>query len=421
MSPVAVSSQSKKSRSRYFWMLWVLPLLSAIGTIGAHLTFAPNYTAEANMIVMLGREYLYRESSGGSQFNLWRQEVAMNAELEILNRNELRQQIVNVIGAQRLLDDEIEVDGELTTIGAIKVSIKEFLRGNGLMDAKVSANSRAIELLDEKMTFTSVKNSNIVHLEFTHADSTVARETLEAVVRLYLDTRLDFFGPPSLATLESLQRQYLQHFEGAEAALTSYKNENQISDIDAQLTSVLQRSSAVEAEGLRLELALNEAIGRQSVSNASLQLGGSRINDLELNIGGLKNSLTKLDEQRKRLREDYARLDGQRLIVREKTTAVDAARKRLDDLGQTIEEVRVTAALSHAGWTNVRLLQKPYVPERVGISLFSRLGLALLIGLVLAIGLVVGLNVWVRSGLGDLLQVMRRRVEEKLQAGTETA
>jgi len=243
----------------------LLPVLSVVVAIIAGATVQPDFRAQAKLLVPFGHEHMYRPIVGDSMTAPWKHEVAINAEREILNNLALKNDVVKRIGTHRIL--LLEEEEVAKSNSPLKEKVKALLRRWRLKGPRLSNLERGIRYMNEHLEVTSVKDSNVLHLSFTHKDRETSIRVLEVFLEMYLDQRSKFFAPPDLTTLETVLEQQSKRAEHVQRKLTRFKADHEIPDkvelqvLEEEMISSQRRLQKIreKIDDTRLERTLAEA------------------------------------------------------------------------------------------------------------------------------------------------------------------
>jgi uncharacterized protein involved in exopolysaccharide biosynthesis len=218
---------------RKWTILGVFIIVSALATFGAVRT-PPSFRAESSLLVRMGREYIYRSEVG-------RTETArtpslseiVNSEVEILSSRDLAELVVEALGVERLYP-------KLAELGL----------GPDL------AREKAVLRLRQSTTVRAVLESSVIKLGFEHEDPALAAEVVNLLVERFRDKHLEVFGEERSGTLQDqLETQQVQ-LARAEDALSAFKRDNGVFDLDEQRSLLLGQRVRLEDDLRDCELQL---------------------------------------------------------------------------------------------------------------------------------------------------------------------
>ena len=381
-----------KRGSLEYLILTRLPLLAMLAALIGNIVLAVPFTARAKLLIPFGREYTYRPIVGeGINLAPWRQEVAINTEMEILNGTTVKTEVVKLIGPERLLGDP-EPTGDQGPIQAIKHGLKILMYHAGLAYLPKPPLEKGLEVLNRGLEITTVKDSNVVHVAFTNADRDLGMRVLAALLDRYIALRSQYFEPPDSPVLNDVlvtQQQDLRH---AERALEDYKTKNNITLIEAQLKNAFEQEMNIKKLYTDIEVQLTQTTGKQNAAGILEEMPSEAVAELKATIGGLQSAKSELGKKSKEALAQIAALEAHKASINQLEDEVKIRRERLLRIREKSEEIRLERSLSDARWSNVRIIEPPFSPEQpAALGPMVKIALAGIVGLLAAIGLSLGL------------------------------
>lgn len=219
------------------------------------------------------------------------------------------------------------------------------------------------------------RNSGILRLTYQSGTPEEARRTLDAIAQAYLAQNADRSAAEaesSLAFVESQIPQAREAVQEAEAALNSYRQEQEAIDLSAEGAALLTQISSLEAELVDLTAIEEELAERYTRNHPEYQR--------------LLANRERLEERLASLREEVRALPATQREVLNLTQDLELAREIFVQLRNRAQELQVLRA-SNIG--NVRIVDTarasniPVAPKKARI-----LALAGLFGLVFGVGVV---------------------------------
>lgn len=239
----------------------------------------PQYTAEASLLLRLGREYVYRPETGEGNNAApiaYDAKETTRAEVEILNSRDLKEAVLTRFGPAVVypwLAKSADDDDKLRV-----AALLEFQRR---FDAKL------------------IKDSNVAVISYAHRDAEMAARVLRQFVETYLDRRQEIFSPASLGTAEAKVKALASRLHEIEEQLEAFKRSHRIQSFAEQQSLLIGQLNGVDARLGEIEQQRAQAAGR---------------------AGSLRGSLGELSEA--------VTLSSET----QRSEAIDAARKSLLDL-----------------------------------------------------------------------------------------
>lgn len=211
----------------------------------------PRYTADASLLLRVGREYMYKpETADGpsAQPMAYDREQTLHAEVEILNSRDVKEAVLDRIGPTTLYP--------------------ALAAGNRPDPAK----QRDAALLEVQRRFDAalLKDSNVVHLAFTHPDAQLSARVLNTLIDVYLDRRRAIFNTSSLRGAEADLASLRARLTEADGKLEDWKRSHKIQSFTEQQTLLLTQRQAVAMKLADNDYQQAQSSGRTRSLNASL-------------------------------------------------------------------------------------------------------------------------------------------------------
>ncbi len=208
------------------------------------------YTAEATLLVRLGREYVYKpevgDSVGGAPIAYDGKET-LRAEVEILNSVDIKEAVIKQLGTAKIYP-------WMVTEGA-------------------SAEQQSVSALREfqsRFEARFLKDTNVIQLNYTHKDPEIAALVLNKVVEAYLERRRGIFSSSNYASAQAKVVSLGNRLNELETKLEAYKREHDIQSFGEQQTLMLGRKHSIEMRLDDAALALAQTGTRSASLLASL-------------------------------------------------------------------------------------------------------------------------------------------------------
>lgn len=286
---------------RAMLIAFVVPVL--LGFAAAQLA-RPAYVAQARLLILYGSEYFYRPAAGQPQASvaLDRNEI-VTGELQVLQSSTLALETLKSVGVDRVYP--------------------------GTNPDDPAAMGGAAERLERDLTLSSVAQSNVLELSFRSYDPALAAEVLRKLIARYLERRTAIFqhAPTQNATDE--QKVFLARMQAAGDALAKFSDEHGISNIDQQMTLLLQQQSLNRQERDGATQALSEATARldalrQQIARLPPNLQTYAESDRSLTSTVLTDTLAKLLVKRRDMSTKYQENSAAVQDVDRQTAAIQA-------------------------------------------------------------------------------------------------
>ncbi|CAN5754412.1 hypothetical protein BH09PSE5_BH09PSE5_05220 [soil metagenome] len=225
-------------------------LLPFVATILLSFMPTPKYTSDASLLLRLGREYLYTPevgNAGNATPMAYDREQTMRAEVEILMSRDINDAVLAKLG-------------ESAVYPAITQGDAPAQKQHDMAVLEMRRNLDAVLL----------KDSNVVHLSFTHPDPRVAASVLNTVIQVYLERRRSIFNTTSTegpkAHVDSLRARLVE----TERQLDSLKRSRQIQSFGEQQSLLLAQRQSIEMKLDDSSLALAQSSARAGALKSNL-------------------------------------------------------------------------------------------------------------------------------------------------------
>lgn len=252
----------------------------------------------------------------------------LNSEIEILKNRELIERVVYDLGSRTSKPPSLP--------SRVKSAVKGLLGRPSMspLDARVTAISRQLD-------FWTVAGTHVLELSFKTEDPAWGTEVLDALIKHYLDFRLQVHMSPEVLTFFDQQTNMaLDRLTTAEEALEDFVDESGVSnDLDNQLNMAMERLDHLEALASDARVARDGQRSRVNVLRARLadvpeRLASARQENRNSAADALSRALVNL-----RLRRDDLLTRGfseSNSRVRDLQSQIDLAEEQLaeaEDVG----------------------------------------------------------------------------------------
>lgn len=236
-----------RDRTRILGVLFLGLALTLVAAI-----LAPKrYTAEAALLLRLGREYVYTPEVGDGNTGspvAYDREQTVQAEAKILTSRDVKEMALKKLGVAEVYPK-------------IASSIPD---AGQQQDAAVLAMERS---LDAEL----LKGSNLLQVSFKHGDPEVAAKTLAGLVDAYLEKRLSVFSSATYGSAEADFVARTIQLNAAEAQLAAFKKDRGIRSFPEEQTLLLAQRNAIEQRAVESAFALAQAGGRAAALRSGLK------------------------------------------------------------------------------------------------------------------------------------------------------
>ncbi|SUS06616.1 hypothetical protein DF3PB_3010005 [uncultured Defluviicoccus sp.] len=454
---------------------WGIIIVSvAIGLAIALITSAvrqPVFETSAAVLLQLGR-------SAGSASGTDTRETApllapaIKTEIEILNSRDLKQQVIERLGVETIYPSATPASGWRDAADWIKglttqppdtgrIPAVPSLDGTpddgraaddaAPSDAPGTEAEGALARIQEALKVESAADSAVIHLRFEHPDREVGVRVLESLIDAYIAKRAGIHATPLAPGFVDRLQQYRERLIAAEDALDTFRQTNDVFDVEEQTRLLLAKSVDLEfqiretATRLRemedsMAIVANPAVSLSSlapffsdseieeVQRANQERMRLRVREAELLrknardgkkqrelSADIKRLNTYFEEQRdigrKRLALEQKALAARKAALEADLVAARADIRRINRLSRPFKELRQAADRQEAeynayadrietggggdsleaGWGGrVRIIEEPLAASRPsGMLLSMRIVLGGVLGLIFGLALAV--------------------------------
>jgi uncharacterized protein involved in exopolysaccharide biosynthesis len=229
-------------------------LVPFLVTVGLSFIPTPRYTSDASLLLRLGREYFYTPEVGDANAAApvaYDREQLLRAEVEIVTSRDVEEAAIARVGLATLYP-------KLAASAASTPEARQKQLASALLDF-----NRNLEVL-------LPKDTNVVHLSFTHADPKLATAALNAVIDTYLDKRRGIFNATSPTNTQDHVASLRYRLSETEHRLDDLKRTRGIQSFPEQQTLLLAQRQNVELKLADASLALAQSAGRAASLRSSL-------------------------------------------------------------------------------------------------------------------------------------------------------
>jgi len=301
-APPARTTPLRDILTQAFRDRWRIGLSFAIGmllTVIAATLPSKKYTAEAALLLRLGREYIYTPEVGDAQAGspvAYDREQILMAEARILGSRDLKEAVLQKLG-----------------IG----TVYPHLAGE---DA-ATGREQAVLALDRALKADLLKGSNLMQVSFTHKDPELSARVLSELIDAYLAKRTVVFASATFGTAQAEFDERKKQLDAAEARIAKLKESRRIRAFGEEQSLLLAQRNTIEVR-------LAEAVLAQSQS-------ASRSQALRRGLAAVSGDVTLSSET-------------------QRSDAAEGARKMLLDLKLKERDLSSRYAETHAGVQDVR-------------------------------------------------------------------
>jgi len=322
-----------------FLMLVVFVVIVVIG-LGVALAMKTRYPAHASLLVRLGPEYVYQPNIGdAARGAIPTNDQLVQSEVEILDSPELRRRVIDELGMAEVMPSKARAYAAAPP--AKKVQIREVVAAAMGTNLKVD----------------TAPDSDVVRVTYTDTDPARASLVLNRLLDDYLAYRTSVLQSSSQPVIDQQLRSFQDQLAQADADYEKFLADNQVTDFDAEKTSLNNLQSSDTDESYRVDARLKEIAGR--LGEIDRQLGqvnpevtlyhdtdptaSTKLLQLQIDRQDLLSRYTPTSQPVKDVDEKIAAL--QALMARGAAQSPGATRMGVNPLYQTVqtEQIQLTA------------------------------------------------------------------------------
>jgi uncharacterized protein involved in exopolysaccharide biosynthesis len=222
----------------------VFVVLLAIG-LGVALTMKTRYPAHASLLVRLGPEYVYQPNLGdAARGAIPSNDQLVAAEVEILNSAELRRRVIDELGMAQVMPGKAK--DYAAAAPAKKVQLRE----------------QAATAMGTNLKVETAPDNDVVRVTYTDTDAGRAALVLNRLLDDYMAYRSGVLQPTSQPELDQQLKSFEDQLAETDADYQKFLVDNQITDFDAEKTSLNNLQSSGADESYRVQARLREISGR---------------------------------------------------------------------------------------------------------------------------------------------------------------
>lgn len=195
-------------------MVVVFCVIFGLGAFAA-LRMPSAYTANASLLMQLGKDYVYDPLAGdaarGATATI---DQVVQSEVEILNSTELKKRVIARVGYRAVLPDAPAY-------------------WNPKTDAQIrAADEAALKVMTAGLAIQTAPQTNVVRLSFKHANATSASLLLNSLIDEYQSYRLSVYADTIGPALQRQKAAFDQRLAAADTAYQGFLKEYGVGDFD---------------------------------------------------------------------------------------------------------------------------------------------------------------------------------------------
>ena len=318
-----------------FLMIAIFAVLVAIG-LGVALTMKTRYPAHASLLVRLGPEYVYQPNVGdAARGAIPTNDQLVQSEVEILNSQELRRRVIDELGMAEVMPDRAKAYAAAQP------------------DKKVQLRESAAAAMGTNLKVDTAPDSDVVRVTYTDTDPARAALVLNRLLDDYMAYRSAVLQGPSQSMLDQQLKSFQDQLAQADADYVKFLTDNQVTDFDAEKTSLNSLQSSLTDESYRVQARLKELNGRlgemgRQIASVSPEIklyhdtdpaAASKLLQLRIDRQDLLSRYTATSQPVKDVDEKIASMEA--LMARGAGQSPGASRIGVNPLYQTVQTEQI--------------------------------------------------------------------------------
>lgn len=260
---------------RHKWKIVVFFLIVLLGVTAYTYLIPELYRSEAKLLIRVGRETVSPDPSvSGPVLPVFQdRETEVNSEIAILTSQPLAEQVVDAVGDNMFLLRPDELKGKASAQEDLRIArrISRFVKYTveRLLVAvdivpELTAKEKAVKKLMKHLTVAAERRANIITIDWEGTGPELAQQTLDALVRFYLERHITAYaGQASPQFFEEQEKRLKDELAAREAAMEKYRAEHGIVALQEQRNNLMEMITTMEKDA-------NDCSGLISASQAKV-------------------------------------------------------------------------------------------------------------------------------------------------------
>jgi uncharacterized protein involved in exopolysaccharide biosynthesis len=365
--------------------LIVFVLLVAGGTYGLLMQLAPVYKSETTLLITSGESSLTAPAQSAADSATALDLQAITSQVQLIRSRDLALAVVHKLDLLHKTEFDPKANPSVLT---------RLMRALHLAkpDSEVVTEDRVLDAYYDKLSVYAVDNSRVIGIDFSSTDPQLAADVANAIADEYLsrqkaakrDTTADAAQWLSdqivdlrakVQTAEAKVEQYrAEHdlFDTSSGTSSTTLSQQQLSDLNAELTRVRAARADAEAKANQIRTALQT----DNVPNVSDVINSQLIQNLIAQEVALRSQIAQLNAtllpQHPKMRELNAQLAGlddqigaeARKILESLEGEAKLAQAREAEIQQSLSGLKQTAATANDASVELRALEREAAADR---------------------------------------------------------
>ena len=262
------------------WRIGIVVGIGLLLTAVAALMAPTKYVAEAELLLRLGREYIYKpelgEAATGAAPVAYDREQTLLAEARILTSRDIIDAVLDKMGVEQVFPEMSDSMSKRVLKDMAWPGLISSAPQQGDPTIKVDARrAAAIQQFERALEAELLKGSNLMQVSFSGRDPRVAAAVLTEVVDAYLTRRSVIFAAASRGTAQANFDARRAQLQAADAKLAELKKDKGVQAFEAQQNLLLAQRNSLEERRAESQVARVRARARAgSLRNSLVAVSG---------------------------------------------------------------------------------------------------------------------------------------------------
>lgn len=248
---------------RHRWLMLLTFMVTFGGVLAYIATRTPVYRYEAKLFLRLGRESVLLDPTvtamqSQSVSTPANRDNELNSTVDLLRSRMLLEQLVDSLGANRILGKETDEGASVPGSEEINNSILANLRWSSK-----SPREKAIREVQSSLSVAAVKDSNVISVSFESPSADISKDVVQAIIEIYQKEHIRINRAPGAYDFLLKQTEAVrEQLDKTEQEWRDLKNETGITSVEDQKRLSLESLESLEnaLRMAKIDLSSNEAM-----------------------------------------------------------------------------------------------------------------------------------------------------------------
>lgn len=319
------------------------------------------YEAHGSFVVKFsegGRPTLNSPEDKTPQMNINDSKETIQSYVKIMYSDELLRNVVKAVGIEKVYPNLVSEDGT---------------------NADIQLQMAAMQL-EKNLTITTDPKSNVIDVSVKHKDAVIASELANQLMEQFLIRQIQVYNTPQTDFLKQQVVDIKVQLEKSQKEFLDFKKSLEISDIDQEMTQLLQEKRDISGMAFEAVTAAQKSLsdleGKAADLRATYKAGSSVIKKMDDGIAQAREQLQQRKAELDALVSPDSPLAARVLKINERLAFLEQQRGRYSELKQRVqmdednykyyqqrgEEARVNSVLNQENITRISIVDHPTTP-----------------------------------------------------------